>query len=166
MIRRHHFIFSFYLPPRLPLLSRHTSSTETLSNDLVTNTTSSRHDLVAEAFQAPAYCQVIPYFTITPQNSPENSVLYATRLYLNDFVDVCLLSPYFLVFVPTNVFNMAVFRKHDNEERISVCFVCLSIALLFLFSILQCRQIKCNKQVQMPLTFNIFIKLFFLSETE
>ena len=111
---------------------------------------------------------MIPYFTITPQNSPENSVLYATRLYLNDFVHVCLLSPYFLISVPTNVFNMAVFRKHDNEERISLCFACLSLALSFLFSILQCRQIKCNKRVQLLLTFNVFIKIFyfFLKQNE
>ena len=101
-------------------------STEPLFNDVNINTTSSWHDNVTEAFQVPEGCLVVPFSTVTPWDHPDDLVSRETRQHFVYFVDVYFLSLCFLISVPTNVINMAVFWKHGIKERINLCLFCLS----------------------------------------
>ena len=105
-------------------------TTELLFNDAVTNTTSPwQVDNVTEAFQAPEGCLVVPFSTMMPPwDHPEDLVSHETEQHFQQFVNVYLLSLCFLISVPTNAINMAVFWKHDIQERINLCLFCLSFA--------------------------------------
>ena len=105
-------------------------TTEPLFNDVDINTASSWHDVdnVTEAFQVPEGCLVVPFSTVTPWDHPDDLVSRETRQHFADFADVYFLSLCFLISVPTNVINMAVFWKHGIKERINLCLFCLSFA--------------------------------------
>ena len=112
---------------------------------------------------------MISYSTIARVKNPEDLVSYKTQLhvYLNDFVDLYLLSVCFLIFVPTSVINMAVFWKYGIKERINICFVCLVLLIVFLwFSMLQCKQTEIyevrTKPVFTAVVLNGFLFVCFL----
>ena len=112
------------------------TTTESLFSDVVINTTSSRHgvDNVTAAFQAPEGCLVIPFSNIRPWDNPEDLVSHETYQHVMLFVNVYFISLCFVISVPTNVINMAIFWKHGIKERINLCLFCLSFADLIIVS--------------------------------
>ena len=139
-------------------------TTEPSFNDVVTNTTSSWHgiDNVTGLIRAPEGCLVVPYATIVPQTNPEDLVSFETQRYFNDFVDVYLLALCFLISVPTNVINMAVFWKHGIKERINLCLFCLSVVDLIL--VVSCFTMKADRiyEVSTNYIYKVVLLPFFI----
>ena len=77
---------------------------------------------------APEGCLVIPFFLFFPWSHPEDLVSRQTQQDVSKFLNVYILTPLFLVSVPTNLLNMAVFWRHGPRERINLCLFSLAFA--------------------------------------
>ena len=77
---------------------------------------------------APEGCLVIPFFLFFPWSHPEDLVSRQTQQDFNKFLNVYILTALFLVSVPTNMLNMAVFWRHGLRERINLCLFSLAFA--------------------------------------
>ena len=77
---------------------------------------------------SPEGCLVIPFSLFSPWSHPEDLVSRQTQQDVNKFLNVYILTALFLVSVPTNLLNMAVFWRHGLRERINLCLFSLAFA--------------------------------------
>jgi len=76
----------------------------------------------------PEGCLVSPFSLFSPWSHPEDLVSRQTQQDVNKFLNVYILTALFLVSVPTNLLNMAVFWRHGLRERINLCLFSLAFA--------------------------------------
>ena len=77
---------------------------------------------------SPEGCLVIPFSHFSPWSHPEDLVSRQTQQDVNRFLNVYILTALFIVSVPTNLLNMAVFWRHGLRERINLCLFSLAFA--------------------------------------
>ncbi|XP_076436155.1 uncharacterized protein LOC143275762 [Babylonia areolata] len=73
-------------------------------------------------------CFMLQFQDFVPWNNPDNLISFQTEDLIRRLKDVVFLPILFLIGVPANVINMAVFYRQGLKERINVCLFALSLA--------------------------------------
>lgn len=76
----------------------------------------------------PDGCLVIPFSVYSPWSHPEDLVSHEAQQAFNKFVNVYMLTAFFVVSVPTNLLCLLVFWRHGLRERINLCLFFLALA--------------------------------------
>ncbi|XP_076436137.1 uncharacterized protein LOC143275745 [Babylonia areolata] len=119
----------------------------TVSNHMPLNTSSSTHP--SNTSVTSSECFVLQFQDFVPWNNPDNLISFETEDLIRRLKDVVFLPILFLIGVPANVINMAVFYRHGLKERINVCLFALSLAdALYLM----CSMLWFGEQVYLQFT--------------